>query len=81
MQPANPSTTPGVPCPDCNFRIPVTIPMLLMNDAIFCNSCGLKLSIDREQSEEGLKLLQNLNEAVEKVNRVKSNPMEQHQVF
>lgn len=74
MQQAN-AARPGVPCPECHFRIPVTIPMLLSNATIFCNCCGLKLSVDHEKSKEGLEMLQDLHKAMENAKNVKKNPL------
>jgi uncharacterized paraquat-inducible protein A len=57
----------GVPCPECNFTIPTTMPMLLSGEPIVCPMCGLALHIDREKSADSLKLICNLYEATQQV--------------
>lgn len=57
----------GVPCPECSFVIPTTMPMLLSGEPIVCPMCGLNLHVDREKSAESLKLVGQLNEATQQV--------------
>ena len=71
----NNNHAPGVPCPQCKNRIPVSIPILLAHSAIFCNNCGIKLTIDKENSQDGLEQLEKLHKAMENVQKVKDNPM------
>lgn len=65
------TTAPGLQCPECGFHIEVTISMLLNNAAVFCSSCGLKLTIDRDESREGLDQLKKLNDELDKARRAK----------
>ncbi len=62
---------PGLDCPQCGFRIQVSIPMLLSGEPIICPSCGLKLSVDQEKSRTCLYELRKVNDAVQKVEEVK----------
>lgn len=69
----SPGQSAGLKCPDCGSHIPTTIEMLLHNAAIFCSNCGLKLTIDRQESKSGLDKLRNLDEALQKANKVKKS--------
>ena len=57
----------GVPCPECRFVIPTTLPMLLSGEPIVCPMCGLALHVDREKSADSLNLIRNLHEATQQV--------------
>ena len=57
----------GVPCPECNFAIPITMPMLLSGEPIVCPMCALALHIDVEKSADSLKFIRELHEATQKV--------------
>ncbi len=57
----------GVPCPECSFVIPTTMPMLLSGEPIVCPMCGLNLHVDRDKSAESLKLVRQLYEATQQV--------------
>jgi predicted amidophosphoribosyltransferase len=50
--------SPGLICPQCGFRIHLTIELLLNNPSICCSECGLELSIDQEKSKAALNALQ-----------------------
>ena len=50
----------GIPCPECNFVIPTTMPMLLSGEPIVCPMCALTLHIDVEKSASSLKLIRQL---------------------
>ena len=65
---------PGVNCPECGFNIQVTISILLNNSAIFCSNCGLKLTIDRQESNKSLDQLRKLNAEIKKAERAKQSP-------
>lgn len=67
-----PTNQNGVPCPECNFTIPTTMPMLLSGEPIVCPMCGLALQVDRETSAESLKLISNLHEATQQVEETKN---------
>jgi uncharacterized paraquat-inducible protein A len=62
----------GVPCPECSFTIPTTMPMLLSGAPIVCPMCGLALHVDREKSAESLKLISDLHEATKEVEKTRS---------
>lgn len=65
---------PGLTCPECSFHIAVSIQMLLNNGVVYCNNCGLKLSIDQGSSKEGLDQLRKLNNALEQAQKAKESP-------
>jgi hypothetical protein len=52
--------TPGLNCPRCATRFPVTIPQLLSGQPIFCPSCKLQLNLDRSKSSQALESLNKL---------------------
>ena len=64
---------PGLKCPECSFHITVSLQMLLNNGVVYCNNCGLKLSIDQESSKEGLDQLKKLNSALQKAQKAKDS--------
>lgn len=77
MTSADKNTTdqaPGLNCPECGFHIPVTIEMLLKNKAVFCSNCGLKLTIDQQESKEGLDQLRKLNAELDKAKKARQSP-------
>ncbi|RZM77262.1 hypothetical protein [Leptolyngbya iicbica] len=61
----------GVPCPECDFSIPTTLPILLSGEPIVCPMCGLALHVDTEKSADSLKLIRNLHEATQQVEETK----------
>lgn len=63
---------PGLECPQCGFRIQVTIETLLKNLAVCCSRCGLKLSVDQEKSKPAIDALEDLHKSIEKVERIKA---------
>ena len=66
------SRAPGLACPQCGFRIQVTIEALLKNLTVSCSSCGLALSIDQEKSKPAINALEDLYNSIEKVERIKA---------
>jgi predicted nucleic acid-binding Zn-ribbon protein len=56
---------PGLPCPACGLRFPVSIEALLSDLPIACPACGLALSVHREKSEESLDALRRVREAIQ----------------
>jgi DNA-directed RNA polymerase subunit RPC12/RpoP len=62
---------PGLDCPQCGFRIMISVPMLLSGGPIFCPACSLKLTIDQEQSRACLNELQKVYNAIQRVEEVK----------
>lgn len=63
--------TPGLTCPQCYYRIEVSISMLLSGGPIVCTACGLKLAVEEEQSRGCLNELRKVNEAIANVEEVK----------
>ncbi|MFP5270678.1 hypothetical protein [Coleofasciculus sp.] len=70
-------SAPGLPCPECNFRIPMYIELLLSGSPIHCPACGLKLTVDREKSSESIAALEKLDlglkQAQERIDEAKRN--------
>lgn len=64
---------PGLDCPQCGFRIMISVPMLLSGGPIFCPACSLKLTVDQEQSRACLNELQKVYNAVQRVEEIKRN--------
>lgn len=62
---------PGLDCPQCGFRIMISVPMLLSGGPIFCPACSLKLTVDQEQSRACLNELQKVYDAVQKVEEIR----------
>ena len=57
---------PGLNCPNCTFRIQVDMSVLLSGEPIVCNACGLKLTVEKEQSKACLTELKKVQGAIEK---------------
>jgi hypothetical protein len=62
---------PGLDCPQCGFRIMISVPMLLSGGPIFCPACSLKLTVDQDQSRACLNELQKVYNAVQRVEEIK----------
>ena len=60
---------PGICCPQCNNVIPITIQQLAFSSVLFCPTCGLKLNIDKKKHEKTLKILENVDEAMRRVDK------------
>jgi DNA-directed RNA polymerase subunit RPC12/RpoP len=67
-----PYHAPGLECPECGFRIQVTIEMLLKDLAVRCCSCGLELSVDQKKSQPAINALENLYNSIQNVERIKA---------
>lgn len=61
---------PGLTCPRCLHRIPVSIGMLLSGGPVICSRCFLQLGIDRERSKESLAALSTLDQRLEQARRM-----------
>ncbi len=57
----------GMNCPDCEGFIPVSIHQLLFEGGISCPHCGLKMTINRQQSKAAIDALSKVNDAMLKV--------------
>ena len=55
------SRTPGLTCPECGYRIQVSIPMLLSGQPIVCAACSLVLHVEQEKSAAALGALKQLD--------------------
>ena len=64
------SQQPGLNCPKCAFKIPITIPMLLSGQPVYCTNCFLKLEVDQEKSGESISVLQKLQESFDTANEI-----------
>ncbi|MDO3378524.1 hypothetical protein [Geoalkalibacter halelectricus] len=65
------SSAPGLPCPRCGFHIATTLDLLLARRPFFCSGCGLRLSVDIEQSQPALEALQKLKEGLDEAERLR----------
>jgi hypothetical protein len=52
---------PGIPCPNCQERLVVTLEQILSGVPIACR-CGLKLRVDESQSQDTLRDLRILRD-------------------
>ena len=64
------SHQPGLVCPECNFKMPISIDMLLSGSPIECPSCGLKLSVEQEASKPILDRLRKLDGLIKNANNL-----------
>lgn len=63
------SRQPGLNCPECTTRIPISIQILLNSGSVTCPGCSLSLEIDRQQSEGALHALQKLQNGLDAARR------------
>ena len=63
--------SPGLVCPQCGFRITLSIHDLLEHRPVVCLACGLALHVDRENSKACLDEVRKLNEALEEADKVR----------
>ena len=61
---------PGLDCPQCSHRIPMTIPLLLSGRPFFCQGCGLKIEVDSQKSSYVLDRLQNLQNKLDQADKM-----------
>lgn len=57
----------GVPCPNCNTKIPTSMQELVSALKIVCPSCGLELNIDSKNSEKAITAMNKVLEAQKKL--------------
>ncbi len=67
---------PGITCPSCAFRIIVTMEMLLFEESINCNACGLVLNLNREEAGDVLRSVQQLYDGINEAERLKDQALE-----
>lgn len=65
------SKSPGLDCPNCHYRIPVRIEDLVIQNAVICNNCSLKLSVDLGQSQASIDELKKVYTAIQKTETFK----------
>ena len=56
----------GLSCPECKYRIPMSIPELVSGKGIVCPSCSLKLSVNVSQSQPALTALDSYYKALKR---------------
>lgn len=57
----------GMECPVCVGFIPVDIEQLLYDGVIACPNCGLRLTVNRQQSQAAMNALKKVDDAVKRV--------------
>jgi len=57
----------GMPCPECNGFIPISMYQLLSLNSIFCPNCGLRLEINKTASSKALDALKKVDAAEKEV--------------
>ncbi len=62
---------PGMPCPECKFFIEMPMEDILYKSSFVCPGCGLKLELQRQQSQTSLAALQQLHVAMKNMDSVK----------
>ncbi|MDH4240402.1 MAG: hypothetical protein OEW48_12640 [Phycisphaerae bacterium] len=65
------SYDPGLNCPQCKFKMRLSMGALLGGKPIVCPACGLSLTVDRERSKGCLNELKKVNDAIQKVEEAK----------
>lgn len=61
----------GFQCPKCNFFIQVSIESLLYQQGHTCPSCMTVFTMDRQESQDALTLMQKLHTAMKDLDSVK----------
>ena len=67
-QPKNEPRGPGLECPECDYLIAVSIPMLL-NGRIICSQCGTVFHVEQETSGDTLAVLGKLWNGIEEAEK------------
>lgn len=63
------SRQPGLVCPECSFKIPISIDMLLSEGPIICPSCKLNLNVEKEASKPILDRLRKLDNVIKEAQK------------
>ncbi len=58
------SKQPGLSCPECGTRIPISFDNLLRQVPVVCQGCQLVLHVDPQQSKGALSALQKLQDGL-----------------
>lgn len=64
---------PGLDCPECGFRIMITMTGLLSGEPVVCPACSLLLHIHQEESKECLDEVRKLDEALKEAEEKKQS--------
>ncbi len=59
----------GMPCPECQFFIQISLEDLLYKQSFQCPSCLLEITMNRSNSQEALQLLQDVKIAIDEVKK------------
>lgn len=51
----------GLPCPECNSKIEISLKQIISDGPIKCNNCGLKIALSKTESKSVLDSLNKLN--------------------
>ena len=49
----------GMPCPNCNGFMPISMQQIIVEPVITCPHCGLRLIINRQDSQSAIEALKN----------------------
>ncbi len=63
----NNGKTPGMNCPQCGNFIPTTIAELLTSTGLTCPHCRLRLTINRNESQKAMAILQKVQNASDRL--------------
>ncbi len=61
----------GIPCPECNNFIPISMHQLMFAGSILCPNCGLKLEVKKSSSEKALEMLKKQEDLEKQLGRDK----------
>ena len=53
----------GMPCPQCNGFIPVSMQQIITDSSILCPHCGLRLNINQQESRPAIDALKKFQQA------------------
>lgn len=60
---------PGLNCPQCGQFIPTSISELLSANGLKCPYCGLELTINRQESQQAMDILKEVDQASKKLDQ------------
>lgn len=59
----------GMPCPQCNGFIPISMQQIITDSAIICPHCGLRLNINQQESRPAIEALKKFQQAQNEFDR------------
>lgn len=65
------SHDPGLNCPQCTYKIKITMETLMLGMPIVCPACGLELGVDQEKSKGCINELRKVSDAIQKAEKTK----------